>query len=70
MHSLGFILILILMWVCIGMGFEKNPRQGVGVSKVYLHEFGCQILNRVSLKKYFNDHLGVFGVYGLDRVCM
>ena len=34
------------------MGFEKKPRQGVGVSKVYLHEFGCQILNRVSLKKY------------------
>ena len=52
------------------MGFEKNPRQGVGVSKVYLHEFESQILNRVSLKKYFNDHLGVFGVYGLDRVCM
>ena len=52
------------------MGFEKNPRQGVGVSKVHLHEFGCQILNRVSLKKYFNDRLGVFGVYGLDRVRM
>ena len=52
------------------MGFENSPRQGVVVSKVYLHGFGCQIINRISLKKYSNDHLGVFGVYGLDRVCM